>query len=276
MTVSPTVRIIFITGTDTGVGKTLLTALLLTHLRQTGHLALALKPFCSGSRADPKLLHSLQFPGASKVKNQKSKIKNPFSLDQINPFYFPESVAPLVAAREHHHRITLQDALDHLARIVSSINPVGTLLIEGAGGLLAPLGENFNLLDVITHVINPASFIKPPASVQVLLVARNQLGTINHTLLTTRVLAAIRTTSDLELRPSFGARLSDFGIPTRVILMDPARFDHSSSSNPRVLFELLAPSPVFSLPYLGSNCCNRPRIRALQKKLHRTLSRILA
>ena len=45
-------RIIFITGTDTGVGKTVLTGLLLHHLREGGCHALALKPFCSGSRAD--------------------------------------------------------------------------------------------------------------------------------------------------------------------------------------------------------------------------------
>ena len=49
-------RIIFITGTDTGVGKTLLTGLLLHHLRQSGCHALAMKPFCCGSRADVEFL----------------------------------------------------------------------------------------------------------------------------------------------------------------------------------------------------------------------------
>src|SRR5262245_24470769 len=53
-------EIIFVTGTDTGVGKTLLTALLLHHLRESGCHALATKPFCSGSRADVELLQSLQ------------------------------------------------------------------------------------------------------------------------------------------------------------------------------------------------------------------------
>ncbi len=45
-------KIIFVTGTDTGAGKTVLTAMLLSFLRETGRNALAMKPFCSGSRAD--------------------------------------------------------------------------------------------------------------------------------------------------------------------------------------------------------------------------------
>ena len=53
-------RIIFITGTDTGVGKTLLTGLLLDHLRQSGYNALAMKPFCSGSHADTEFLRAVQ------------------------------------------------------------------------------------------------------------------------------------------------------------------------------------------------------------------------
>ena len=51
-------RLIFITGTDTGVGKTLLTGLLLAHLRQRGQRAFALKPFCSGTRAEVRLLRA--------------------------------------------------------------------------------------------------------------------------------------------------------------------------------------------------------------------------
>ena len=80
-------KIIFITGTDTGVGKTLLTALLLHHLRQTGVHALAMKPFCSGGRADVRLLQSLQ--------------RGELSDAEMNPFYFAEPIAPFVAAKKH-------------------------------------------------------------------------------------------------------------------------------------------------------------------------------
>src|SRR5437870_5476318 len=73
-------RTIFITGTDTGVGKTVVTALLLRYLRQNGCHALAIKPFCTGGRTDAEILRAVQY--------------GELSLQQINPFYFPEPVAP--------------------------------------------------------------------------------------------------------------------------------------------------------------------------------------
>ena len=86
-------KIIFITGTDTGVGKTVLTACLVEYLRQTGVDALAMKPFCSGNRDDVELLQSIQ----------ESRLPD----DVINPFYFIDAVAPLVAARKAALKITL-------------------------------------------------------------------------------------------------------------------------------------------------------------------------
>src|SRR5579859_4085747 len=124
-------KIIFITGTDTGVGKTLLTALLLFHLRKKGVRALAMKPFCSGGRGDIHLLQSLQ-PGE-------------LSDDEANPFYFPQPLAPLVAAKKNH-QIRLSDVL---ARIQKITRKCERLLIEGSGGLLVPLGENFTVADLI-------------------------------------------------------------------------------------------------------------------------------
>ena len=96
-------KIIFITGTDTGVGKTLLTALLLHHLRQTGVRALAMKPFCSGGRADVKLLQSLQ-PGE-------------LSDEEMNPFFFKEPIAPLIAAEKNHRIIRLKEVIDRIKHI---------------------------------------------------------------------------------------------------------------------------------------------------------------
>ena len=75
-------KIIFVTGTDTGVGKTVLTAMLLTYLRKKGANALGMKPFCSGSRGDARLLRACQ--------------KGCLTLDEINPFYFDK---PLAAGR---------------------------------------------------------------------------------------------------------------------------------------------------------------------------------
>jgi dethiobiotin synthetase len=266
-------KIIFITGTDTGVGKTILTTLLLSHLRQAGVPAFALKPFCSGDRADAELLHSLQ--------------NDDFTLDQINPYHFKEPLAPLVAARLHNRKITLRQTVRHIERISTRLkNPPiqkskspkiqprtpplypftpPVLLIEGAGGLLAPLGENFNLLDVILAARNVQHRL---SSIEVVLVAPNRLGTISHTLLTTQ---ALQTDNIQQIK---------------VVLMDcdapsPSRITHHPSraatrSNPSVLAELLSPIPLFCIPNLGKKPSKTERIQTFAKKYKKNLANILA
>ncbi|MCX6928449.1 MAG: dethiobiotin synthase [Verrucomicrobia bacterium] len=125
-------RIIFITGTDTGVGKTLLTGLLLHYLRHSGCHALAMKPFCSGSRADAEFLHAVQ--------------ENELTLDEINPFFFSEPLAPLVAARKHQRSICLSSVLRRIRSLASRCQ---CLLVEGIGGVMVPLGEGFCVADLI-------------------------------------------------------------------------------------------------------------------------------
>jgi dethiobiotin synthetase len=226
-------RLIFITGTDTGVGKTLLTSLLLAHLRGRGIRALALKPFCSGSRSDATRLRSL--------------MDHELTLDEINPFYFPEPLAPLVAARKHRRRIFLRQVLSHISRITYHASRI-TLLIEGAGGLLAPLGEDCTALDIIRGL-----------ACEVLLVAPNKLGTINHTLLTLRTL--------------------QFSAPprsTRIVLMNCRSPDPSAASNPRILSELLAPIPVHTFPFLSSARCRPVAICRHASVLHRKLAALLS
>src|SRR5579862_6832824 len=107
-------KIIFITGTDTGVGKTLLTALMLHHLRQAGVHALAMKPFCSGGRGDVRLLQSLQ-PGA-------------LSDAEMNPFYFAKPVAPLVA-QKGWRAIRLREVIKKIGEVQRQCD---CLLIEGS------------------------------------------------------------------------------------------------------------------------------------------------
>src|ERR1035441_550009 len=117
-------RIIFITGTDTGVGKTLLTGLLLHHLRQSGCHALATKPFCCGSRADVEFLCAVQ--------------ERELTLDEINPFFFEKPLAPLAAAREEHVAIRLPEVLRRVSDLAKRCE---CLLIEGIGGGMVPLVE---------------------------------------------------------------------------------------------------------------------------------------
>ncbi len=221
-------KIIFVTGTDTGVGKTLLTALLLQHLRANGCHALAMKPFCSGGRGDVELLQSLQ-PGE-------------LSDEEMNPFYFPEPVAPLVAVKNPRQKITFHEVVE---RIQFVKNKCGHLVVEGSGGLLVPLGRGFNVADLIASL-----------DCKIIVVARNQLGTINHTMLT------------VEALKERGLRRF------RVVLMGCENADVSSKSNSAVL-EALTGAAIFSLPYLGVNPSRAGAVLDNQKKMKKTLAQIL-
>jgi dethiobiotin synthetase len=268
-------KIIFITGTDTGVGKTVLTALLLSHLRQTGACAFALKPFCCGDRADAELLHSLQ--------------NGDLTLDEINPFYFPEPVAPLVAARKHNRQIQMGGVLRDIRSVLSRPSAIEnqkskiespTLLIEGAGGLLAPLGERFNLLDLIVTAERglKSSIQYPASSIQIIVIAANRLGTINHTLLTLHALQACEP-REIKVVLVDNDRFSTRN--TQHATCSPSRITHhvsrlASRSNPSILTELLAPIPLFHVPYLTQNPSKPAQIEQFSKKYKKTLAQILA
>lgn len=238
-------RLLFITGTDTGVGKTVLTALLLAHLRHSGCHALALKPFCSGGRTDVRLLRAVQ--------------DRELTAEEINPFYFKEPVAPMVSARQHQRAVRLPQVLDHIRSMARRCQ---CLLIEGAGGLLVPLGEGFSVLDVIAGL-----------RCEVVVVSRNKLGTINHTLLTARAL--LPHGPRLSGRPS-SAPLSRTHASLRSVVLMPSRTeDASSRSNAAILAELLAPTPLVPLPFLGPHCRALAAVNANARKLKQSLAQVL-
>lgn len=249
-------KIIFITGTDTGVGKTVFTALLLHHLRTIGVHALAMKPFCSGGRADVRLLRAMQ--------------DGELSEDEINPFYFSEPVAPLVASRRHKKSISLGEVLRQIKRVSRRCE---CLLIEGSGGLLVPLGENFLVSDLIHRLDG-----------EVIVVARNRLGTINHTLLTINGLMPklIQTRNQRPFPRSAlninRLRNSDAKCVTgvknlRIALIAQERKDSSSASNWRILSELCAPIPVLVVGFLGKNASKSGVLKKKYKKLKKALAR---
>jgi len=153
-------RLIYITGTDTGVGKTLLTALLLRELRRHDRGVMAMKPFATGHRRDARVL--ARVPGGALPE------------EVLNPFFFRRPMAPLAAARAENRAVPLTEALD---RIQAAAAASSGLLVEGCGGILVPLGEGFTLLDIICALPGP-----------VVIVARNRLGVINQVRLTYEVL----------------------------------------------------------------------------------------
>lgn len=153
-------KILFVTGTDTGAGKTVLTAMLLAFLRRGGGRALAMKPFCSGPRDDARLLHSLQ--------------KGCLTLDDVNPFYFDKPLAPAAAAGPGGPKVSLAAALRKIRVLASRCD---LLVVEGVGGLMTPLGPGYTVRDLIRRL-----------HCQTVVVCPNRLGVINHALLTTEAL----------------------------------------------------------------------------------------
>jgi dethiobiotin synthetase len=217
----------FITGTDTGVGKTVLTALLTRHLRERGVNAVALKPVCSGDRADARVLHAAS-DGA-------------LTLDEINPWHFRAPVAPLLAARREHKRVTLAGVLAHV-RIMQKRFDV--LLVEGAGGLLSPLGGNFNSRDLIAALRATPMVVCP-----------NRLGAVNQILLT---LAAL---------PQSVSRQA------RVVLMSPPKPDASTSTNAGLLAEFPVAKRIFCLPRPGGRFNSEKVLK--DSRVRRTLCRLV-
>ena len=146
----------FITGTDTGVGKTHVTAALVRALRRMGHDTIGLKPICCGDRED---VAALQCAAAQSL-----------SADEINPIWLTAPAAPLVAARQDGREIDLtilETWFDRIRKRHASI------LVEGAGGWLVPITPSATVADL-------AALYKLP----VIVVVANKLGCLNHTLLT--------------------------------------------------------------------------------------------
>jgi dethiobiotin synthetase len=154
--------IVLITGTDTGVGKTVLTALLARQLRSEGARVVALKPVCSGGRGDARMLRRAQ--------------DSTLSLDEINPWHFRAPLAPPLAAALEKRRLRLSEIARHVRAYAC---PSTCVLVEGAGGLLSPLageGDNRDLLRALRA--------RP------VLVVANRLGAINQALLAHAALSA--------------------------------------------------------------------------------------
>jgi dethiobiotin synthetase len=206
---------IFITGTDTGVGKTVLTALLAEHFRAQGVSVAALKPVCSGGRGDARILHTA--------------LGGTLALDEINPWHFRAAIAPRLAARREKRALRLAPVLDHIRSVQKRFD---VTLVEGAGGLLSPLGEDFDSRDLV-RALDAVPVI----------VAPNRLGVVNHVLLT------------LEVLPKRARARAC------VVLMMALRHDAATGSNPGLL-EQYSGCRLWSVPRLGAAFRSRQAIRA--------------
>lgn len=164
---------LFVAGTDTGVGKTLVTSLLALKLRASGIDAGVMKPFASGcDLVDGQLVSE-----DAVILRSITGIEDPLEL--INPIRLEEPLAPLMAARRagidtSNWKSTVRDAFQELCRRHEMV------IVEGVGGLLVPVGEDTSGIWTCVDLINECSW-------PVVMVARRLLGTINHTSLTASI-----------------------------------------------------------------------------------------
>jgi dethiobiotin synthetase len=165
------VKGIFVTGTDTGVGKTVVAAALLSMLRRSGIDAVPMKPIHTGCvRCDegwraPDLEFCLNCAELDPDADEESRMA---------PYCFEPACSPHLAARQEGVRISLERIAECLRELKARRDFV---VVEGAGGVLVPIAEGKSMLDLMVTLGLP-----------VVLVARPGLGTINHTLLSLREL----------------------------------------------------------------------------------------
>lgn len=157
----PSCMSFFITGTDTGVGKTYVTRLILEALRSEGIEAVGYKPVCSGDRGDAELL---------------AGISGGLEIDRINPLHFNTAVAPYVAAMLENRTIEPAGLVTGFKELAAAH---ATVVVEGAGGWEVPLAPGYRISDLAADLGLP-----------VVLVVGNKLGALNHAILTVGAIRA--------------------------------------------------------------------------------------
>ena len=148
----------FVTGTDTGVGKTYVTARLIRRLRAGGLDTVGFKPICCGSREDAEIL--------------RAAADDALSLNEVNPVWLRTPSAPYTAALVENRPVDLalvRETFDALRARHKSV------LVEGVGGWLVPIQTDYTVADLAREIGWP-----------VIIVVKNRLGALNHAALTVR------------------------------------------------------------------------------------------
>jgi dethiobiotin synthetase len=153
---------LFLTGTDTNVGKSYVASLLVRALRADGHNCVGLKPICCGDREDATLLHAAA-DGA-------------IELNDINPVWLRAPAAPYTASLIENRAIDLTLVREAFERARSKHESV---IVEGAGGWLVPIARDYYVADLAVEMKLPVA-----------IVVANRLGALNHALLTVEAVRA--------------------------------------------------------------------------------------
>lgn len=200
-----------ITGTDTAVGKTYISTVLLTLLRRRGLSVAAMKPVETGVKADDPASDAMRLREAAGAGDP---------VERVRPLLLAEPLAPWVALNRSGGAVDL-GALD--ATYQQLCEGRDAILVEGAGGLLVPLTRDLAYDGLFVGW-----------GLDLVIVAGNRLGTLNHTLLTVRA-------------------AHDAGLRVRGVVLNslvPETPGIAESTNREALAELLDPIPVLPFPWM--------------------------
>jgi dethiobiotin synthetase len=160
----------FVTGTDTGVGKTHVAVQLTRALVRHGARVAVMKPVAAGALTTPGGLRNEDALALAAAANVRADYAT------INPYCLQAPISPHLAAGEAGVTIAIQPILERFARLAASADVV---IVEGAGGWLTPIGAGTTMADVASAL-----------GVPVLLVVGLRLGCLNHAQLSARAIVA--------------------------------------------------------------------------------------
>lgn len=226
---------LFITATDTGVGKTMVTAALAHNLVQAGQRVAVFKPIATGCEDENGTLISPDARFLAQYANTGQ------TAEQITPVCYSQPLAPLVAANLSHRPIDWDAIVLAYKRLTENYDIV---LVEGIGGINVPLESDYWVIDLLADM-----------GLDALVVSRPGLGTINHTLLTVQ---ACR-----------GRQLPVAGIILNH--SDQCADQPATQTNPQMLAQLSGEKILTTIDYDASshvgNCCLGPRIHAAMARV---------
>ncbi len=161
-------RGLFVTGTDTGVGKTFVAAAIAGAMVRAGHRVGVLKPVATGATRVGEAWQSAD------AEALIAAIGGGVGLDRVTPIRYEEPLAPPLAARRAGRPLIRDEVIRAVGEALAWWEErADVVVVEGVGGLLCPLAEGMTVADLAVALDFPA-----------VIVARRGLGTINHTLLT--------------------------------------------------------------------------------------------
>ena len=217
-------RGLFVTGTDTGVGKTLVAGAIAGLLSNAGRDVGVFKPISTGCRRQREGLVNADAEFLAHCSN------SPFSLELINPIRYRDPLAPMVAA-ERAERPIEWDQLELAYKNV--VEGSELVIVEGIGGVMVPIEKDYLVIDLMADMGLP-----------VLIVAASRLGTINHTLLT------------IEMCRIRGIKLA--GIVINGYQAEQAHL--AEESNARVISEVGGVRILNVIPYDKSSCVEKGQL----------------